>query len=358
MQYKKFIKNKITLFVLLITISFIAGFKFISSANSINQSSQTIITSHLYQKIVKGKNLVYCSTFQLAWNELIDKIIKEDIKLQNEPTMVGILNKKYASKADLSDNSYVATAGYGKQNIINKINEALTRKFGKNAPKVNDRLGPEDIIAYAYLYKNLVFNPAFENLKNPIKFNSAYDVKGFGIDKVEDKHRKIAEQITIPYYKNSDEFVVKLTPNCSNDEIFLAKVAPKATLFDTLNYVQSKNNSANPEYLETGDSLQIPKFDFKLEKSYDELVNKYLLNKNFKDYYIAKAIQNIDFKLNEKGAILKSEAKIVVAMGCLPAQQHKYLILDKPFLIYLKEKQSNNPYLVIWVDNADLLVRK
>lgn len=358
MEYKKLLKNKILFIFFLTAVLLSSSLCFILSAGSANQDSNTTITPHLFQKIVKGKNIVYCSTFQLAWNELRDKIIREDIKLENQPAMVGILNKKYASKADLSENSYFATAGYGKQNIINKINEALTRKFGKDAPKVKDRLGPEDIIAYAYLYKNLAFSPAFEDLKNPVRFNSSCPVKGFGIDSVEDKHRKIIEQVEIPYYKNDNEFVVKLTPKVRNDEIFLAKVAPKATLYDTLKYVQSKNNLYTSDFLEEGDSLQVPKFEFKLEKSYKELENKHLLNKNFKDYYISKAIQNIDFKLNEKGAILKSEAKMVVALGCLPVQKNKYLIFDRPFLIYLKEKKSNNPYLVIWAENTDLFVRK
>ena len=335
-----------------------ACFAFVLSANSNNQSSKTIVTPHLNQKMVKGKNLLYCSTFQLAWNELKDKIIKEDIKLQNEPSMVGILNKKYASKADLSTNSYVATAGYGRENIINKINAALKNKFGTNAPKLKDMLMPDDVIAYAYLYKNLVFNPVFEEIKNPIKFDSGNTIKAFGINKFEYKHKKIAEQITIPYYKNSDEFIVKLTPKGSNDEIFLAKIQPKGNLSDTLKYAQSKINIFNNDYLEEGDTLQIPKFDFKIDHSYDELVGKRLLNKNFNRYVIAKAIQNTSFKLNEKGAILKSEAKIIM-QKCIAVQKApKKLIFNKPFLIYLKEKRAINPYLVIWVDNTDLLVKK
>ena len=351
LQFRKFI-----ILAILLTI---AGFTFILSANSNNQGSKTIVTPHLNQKILKGKNLLYCSTFQLAWNELKDKIIKEDIKLQNEPSLVGVLNKKYASKADLSENSYVATAGYGKDNIINKINMALKSKFGKEAPEVKDKLGSESIIAYAFLYKNLVFNPTFENLKNPVRFDSAGNVKAFGIDKFEDKHKKIAEQITIPYYKNSEEFVIKLTPKLSNDEIFLAKIQPKTTLADTLKFAQDKINLFNNDYLDDGDTLQIPKFDFKIDHSYDELAGKRLLNKNFNHYVISKAIQNTSFKLNEKGAILKSEAKIIMLESCIMQQyKPKRLIFDKPFLIYLKEKQSKNPYLVIWVDNTELLVRK
>jgi len=34
----------------------------------------TIITAHLEEKIVPGKNVIYCSTFQLAWNESREEI--------------------------------------------------------------------------------------------------------------------------------------------------------------------------------------------------------------------------------------------------------------------------------------------
>ena len=41
----------------------------------------TIITPHLEQKLFPGKNIIYCATFQLAWNELRDDIIGGDIRL-------------------------------------------------------------------------------------------------------------------------------------------------------------------------------------------------------------------------------------------------------------------------------------
>ncbi len=350
MPYKKFISSFLLIFL------FIAGFMLILPANS-GQNAKTLVTSHLNQKIIKGENLLYCSTFQLAWNEL-KNIIKEDIKLVKEPQMVNFLNKDSFSKKDLSENSYLAMAGYGKDKIINRINQGLKNKFGNNAPKVKDQIKPLDIIAYAYLYKNLRFNPTFEPLNKPLKFNSISDVQAFGIESFENKHQKLAEQVKIPYYKNSDDFIVKLTPKNGNDEIFLAKIKHEATLKDTLTSVQNKLTFSRQVYLGDNDTLQIPKFDFKLEHSYDELAGKFLLNKNFRDYFISKAIQNIDFKLNEKGATLKSEAKIILQIECIQLKQPKYMIFDKPFLIYLKEKQAKSPYLVIWVDNTNLLVQK
>jgi hypothetical protein len=30
-------------------------------------------------------------------------------------------------------------------------------------------------------------------------------------------------------------------------------------------------------------------------------------------------------------------------------------VLDKPFLLYLKEKDADEPYIVIWIANAELM---
>ena len=351
MSIKRFI------YIILFFALFISGTAYVMGIKSKQpELSSTNITAHLNQKIDKEKNLVYCSTFQLAWNELKDTIIKEDIKLLNETSMVNFLNKGEFTHSDLSDNSYVAMAGYGKDDIINKINTALQRKFKSDAPIVKDQVGYYGIIAYAFLYKNLHFNPVFESLDTPIKFNSGSYVKAFGIKSYETKHEKLLKQLSIPYYKNNDEFIVKLTPDKSNDEIFLAKIQPVASLKDTLKYAQNKIAASKPDYLYDGDTLKIPKFKFKLEHSFGELQNKPFLNKNLKGTSISEAIQNIEFKLDEKGAILKSEAKIIIEVMHAKLQT-KYLVFDKPFLLFMKEKQSNNPYLVIWVNNTDLLVK-
>jgi len=36
----------------------------------------------------------------------------------------------------------------------------------------------------------------------------------------------------------------------------------------------------------------------------------------------------------------------------------KHLIFDKPFLFCLKEKNGKYPYFAMWVDNAELMLKK
>jgi hypothetical protein len=322
---------------------------------------KTLITSHMEEKITPGRNLIYCLTFQIAWNELKDNIIKEDIRLTDEPPIVPFLNKSLSTKADISEDCYVAMAGFGKDGILEKINKALKAKFGADAPVVEEQLGPDWIFAYAFLYKNLEFKQEFECLEKSIAFpfnGGVKKVKAFGIkeyDSDSKRHQKIARQVSILHYNFFSEhpdFVIRLKSASPDDEIILARVEPEETLAKTLAGVQRQIENAEPDTLDYDDTLQIPQFDFDLKHSYSELCNKHFKNKGFKGYFILKAIQSIRFKLSEKGVLLKSEARIPVP--CEP----KRLIFDRPFLIYLKEKGAKYPYFAMWVGNAELLVKE
>jgi hypothetical protein len=146
---------------------------------STGQLNKTRVTSHMEVDIKTGENLLYCSTFQLAWNELKNAIVKEDIRLADEPQIVRFLNKSLSTKEDISDDAYVAMAGINKDGILSKINSTLRSKFKDQAPEVNVSFNyPEDILVYSFLFKNLKFENDFESLKEPVEFESG-DIVSF-----------------------------------------------------------------------------------------------------------------------------------------------------------------------------------
>ena len=75
------------------------------------------------------------------------------------------------------------------------------------------------------------------------------------------------------------------------------------------------------------------------------------MNKNFTDYFIAQAIQNTKFQLNQKGAILESEAEIHLKKN---GGEKRYLVFSQPFLLMLREKGRTHPYLAVWFNNPEL----
>ena len=79
------------------------------------------------------------------------------------------------SSNDLDAASYVALAGFVKDGIHQKIQGSLDRKFGGAAtprliPAKDSTTRPQDILAYAYLFKNLEFAIPFEDLQQPLLF--------------------------------------------------------------------------------------------------------------------------------------------------------------------------------------------
>jgi serine protease inhibitor len=68
-------------------------------------------------------------------------------------------------------------------------------------------------------------------------------------------------------------------------------------------------------------------------------------------------MQNIRFQLNEEGVKLKSEATLgMKAMAMRPMVEPHYLVVDKPFLIMMKEK-GKEPYFAMWIGNEDFLAK-
>jgi len=90
---------------------------------SAEELEHATVTPHLEHPIEPGRNAIYCSTFQLAWNEAC-ACLGEDIHLENEPPMVGVLNKKKATRDDLDDASFIALAGRVHDGIIPRIKKS------------------------------------------------------------------------------------------------------------------------------------------------------------------------------------------------------------------------------------------
>jgi hypothetical protein len=314
---------------------------------------KTIITPHMEQELTDDKNVLYCSTFQLCWNEMKD-FMNGNIELSGSPDIVPYLNKSLSTKDDLSEKSYVAAAGYKKDNLEDTINKELDSKFD-HAEHVDFKgFADDDIIAYSYLYKNLKFDKEFETFETPIEFPigpNAVPVKAFGINDFSYKNSALGKQVDIIDYQNSDDFIIRLKTASSDDELILAKVIPGNTLLETIELVDQRIVHGQQESLNDNDVLKIPKFSFKLTHQYSEIIDKSIKNTAFSKYVISEAMQDIAFVLDERGAILESKSLFTATKDDIS----KYLVFDQPFLLYMKEKGAKYPYFAIWVENTELM---
>jgi hypothetical protein len=325
---------------------------------------ETLFTPSLAQPIQPGRNILWCGTFQLAWNEA-SSLIGEDLHFASEPAVVADLNRKAFTRTDLDDESYVALAGFVRDGIYDAIPKALKDKFHGHAsphylPSPADAPRPQDIVAYAYLFKNLQFAHPFERLDEGMAFRGR-QMQCFGIDPDKPDQSVVRSQVRILDYTGPDDFVIELKSKSNDDRLILAKIPPKPTLEQTIQAVQ--NRAAKPSTpMDQGDVLKVPKLNFDLTQSFRELLGLPLIVKNpkiAKDLVITAAIQNIRFQMDEKGVRLRSEAGISFAHGAAaPMPRQHIMIFDAPFLIMLQRTAAKTPYFALWVDNAELLTPK
>lgn len=332
----------------------------------VTELEQTSLSAHLEAPIIPGRNLLWCATFQLAWNELCT-LAGEDLHFRDrEPEMVAVLNKKSTTRNDIDAESYVAIADFVRNDVFGQIERQVEARFhGQFVPRyvppktLTPR--PQDVVAYACLCKNLEFETPFERIDQPLVFRGT-PVPCFGVDEeYKSSQAKILEQILILDYQTEDDFVIELVTKSKGDRLILAKVTPGETLAETIEAIGRRIAASEPIQAGACDVLNVPKCDFDLTRHFTELegLNLTVQNATFADdLTILSALQNVRFEMNEKGVRLRSESHMSIGCGgpMTPESPH-IMIFDKPFLVVLQRRDREMPYFAMWVDNAELLVQ-
>ena len=77
--------------------------------------------------------------------------------------------------------------------------------------------------------------------------------------------------------------------------------------------------------------------------------------------YFEKALQTVDFDMNEQGVKLKSEAALDVSlMSFMPpkAEKGRKMFFDDTFVIFLKETDISKPYFAARISDLALFNNK
>lgn len=126
--------NKIKIIVIIIALALsvytlIIG---ISTSKKIKQKANELTQNQEYQEEnndsidvvasiddnVKG-NTVWCGTFQLVWNDMVNEVVKQDVRFSKQLDIVDNLNKQTFKESELSEKSYYKKMG--SKNIRVKI---------------------------------------------------------------------------------------------------------------------------------------------------------------------------------------------------------------------------------------------
>ncbi len=319
----------------------------------------TVFTPLLQSEIEPGKNLLYCATFQVAWNEFIDTVIREPVIVEGDLLLVRMLNKKFGGSTLIPGNSSIAAAGFEGEGTVERIRSQSPAKFRTDPLEYISPGEPGDSLVYACLRKECSFGIEFEKLPRALLFNNDDPVRAFGIQRYtfDVPHQDLAAQVAVFSYNNENDFVIGLKPRDPDDEIILAKMKPRGTLLETVNQVILRVSSPYPTALFEGETVQIPGFDFEIIHYFSELMNKRLLNREFDEKNLDRMIQTVRFKLNEKGPLLSTDAVSGKKTPMTLETEPRRFVFDAPFLLIIRQKPCPQPYFVMWVENTELMCK-
>ena len=293
----------------------------------------------LEHKIQPDKNAVYCASLLFAWDE-VRKQIAEPLTVSKEYPDLRLLNQSNAFKGVLAHDEYSARGD---------VEEGL-------------------IIVKAEFSKSLPFEFKYQSFDEKLTFNGQ-KVASFGIEEHADK--EMVKNMKIAYYRNDNNFLLKLFPKNKAHEIILlrseksfssiSKMVDEVARLTAIGKKEAKNSKKSWKYyFNDEDVVLIPKLNFNIETNYPTLVGSRFTSSR-RNFRVAEARQRTAFILNESGAEIEAEALLAadsIAMQEYEEPSPKRLVFDKPFLILLKRVDSDNPYFGFWVANTELMEKK
>ncbi len=304
------------------------------------------------------QNRAWVGTFQIVWNDMQDKIVKRPIVFVDDPDnqMAKDLNKQKFKASMLSQNAYYKTYGAINPSLKNEIETAIMKKFNEKS----DILGmidwtpiPGKFLVYAMLKKDFKFATPFDKLE-PSRFGKFQGkVDFFGIDKNSDSD--LDKMVTVLFYNNKDDFAVAIR-TLSKDMIYLYRTNDNKS-FDKYYKDMKKKESMYMnwhDFLEE-DELRIPDIDMYKLQQFPELTKKRIKGT---DLQITDAIQTAEFKMNNVGVELKSEASISMETCSLEPEKKskpRKFFFDDTFILFLQETDKKQPYFALRVYDLGLI---
>jgi len=290
---------------------------------------------------------VWVGTFQIVWNDFMDKIAFNQIKFPSgTPVSVNELNKQAFTVDDLSEKCYYKYFGTVTKNTKKTITKAIKRKFNETSD-ILDQLdltpAKDKFLVYAMLKKDFKFVAPFDKLgKSAFRDTQA---EFFGIQS--NSPKELDDTVDVLFYNNPSDFAVKLDTD-GNDEVYLYRTATtKPFNYIYADMLKKQNAYTGNKKFDKVDLLKVPNLKFSEEKVFEEIGGHRVKGTNL---VIDKAMESVKFEMDNTGVKLKSEAAMIAMMSALvQAPEPRYFYFNDTFVLFLKEKGKKNPYFALRV---------
>lgn len=176
-------------------------------------------------------NSVWCATFQLVWNDMLEEIALNGTVDGSNLDIVENLNQKSFIEDDISEDYYYKKYGLKSTKLKTEIESAIKKKFKEtsdvldlldwSADAVNNAKDTEfsKYLFYVMLKREFEFENEFTILENGTFGETKY-VKYFGINS--ETPDVVRNQVEVLYYNSEDSYAVALNSN-DGDQVILAR---------------------------------------------------------------------------------------------------------------------------------------
>lgn len=309
---------------------------------NIEKLKETDFVATIENTFPDNKNYIYAPTLALAWNEIQDELREVSIVETKDSKDLFLLNTTKTNLHSLNKDEY-------------------TTEVSVNG---------DEIRAKAAFNLQLTFEPLLEKIEFPMKFLNT-NVESFGMSEWDIAK---ANQLEIIYFADNENFIFKLKPKESNNELIFIRGLQSETANSfkdviriyndktALGKVEKKDKGQAWKYnLEYEETFAIPEISFNIEKSYPTIMGQSFTSSKGA-YQITLATQRNALLLNNKGAKIESEAEIGVAAAVGPDEEpikiKKHFILDSTFYLLIKHNDKENPYFCARISNAELMNKR
>ena len=163
----------------------------------------------------------------------------------------------------------------------------------------------------------------------------------------------LRDNVKVLFYNDNNNFAIRLNTQ-NNEDVILARLANTNSFDETYNKIIENSNIEKEHKFNNYDTLKIPYLNVNTEISYGELCNKELATNKNNISYITSAIQQVNFSLNNEGGDVTSRG-IIQDITKSNNSINRNFDFTKSFYLFLKETDKEKPYLMLKVDNTDLM---
>lgn len=339
---------------LLLTLALLPLIGLMSLMPSNAQENKSIEVLPTMESVSTAPNRIWVGTFQIVWNETLKEVVKKPIKFVRYNSMLAKeLNKQKFKKEYISDSSYFTTYGIVSPELRDKIVNAIKEKFNETSDIVDMfdwTYQPNKIFIYAMLKKDFKFLEPFDKLTSGRFGSSETPVEYFGIK--EESSPDLYKNVSILFYNSEDDFGVKLLTK-GDDVVLLYRTNENKTFDRYYADINEKTGKYQQErQFNRFDRLKVPNINLYQVASFPELEGHRIKGTNIT---IDKTIETVDFKMNNEGVELKSEAGIMARFTSLSAPVGRYFMFTDKFVLFLIEKNQQTPYFALRVDDVETL---